>query len=90
MVAEACPLCCEDCCLETEGPEWVPEDTHPAHFPFNRMVHMVDACTNCGQCSEVCPYEIPVSKIFATVNKQVKDIFGYYSGVKTMIKFTIH
>lgn len=22
---EACPLCfCDDCCLEAEGPEWVP------------------------------------------------------------------
>ncbi len=82
---EACPLCyCEDCCLETEGPEWVPGGYTPAapFFHLTRMVHMVDACTNCGQCSEVCPCEIPVSKIFATVNNKVKDIFGYYSGVE--------
>ncbi len=81
---EACPLCfCEDCCLETEGPEWVPGGYTPAapFFHLTRMVHMVDACTNCGQCSEVCPCEIPVSKVFATVNNKVKELFGYYSGV---------
>ena len=81
---EACPLCfCEDCCLEAEGPEWVPGGYTPAapFFHLTRMVHMVDACTNCGQCSEVCPCEIPVSKVWATVNQKVRDIFGYYSGV---------
>ena len=81
---EACPLCfCEDCCLEAEGPEWVPGGYTPAapFFHLTRMVHMVDACTNCGQCSEVCPCEIPVSKVWATVNQKVRDVFGYYSGV---------
>ena len=81
---EACPLCfCDDCCLEAEGPEWVPGGYTPAapFFHLTRMVHMVDACTNCGQCSEVCPCEIPVSKVWATVNQKVRDIFGYYSGV---------
>lgn len=81
---EACPLCyCEDCCLEAEGPEWVPGGYTPAapFFHLTRMVHMADACTNCGQCSDVCPCEIPVSKIWATVNNKVKDVFGYYSGV---------
>jgi len=81
---EACPLCfCDDCCLETEGPEWVPGGYTPAapFFHLTRMVHMVDACTNCGQCSEVCPCEIPVAKTWATVNNKVREIFGYYSGV---------
>ncbi len=74
---------CEDCCLEAEGPEWVPGGYTPAapFFHLTRMVHMVDACTNCGQCSEVCPCEIPVSKVWATVNQKVRDVFGYYSGV---------
>ena len=81
---EACPLCyCEDCCLETEGHEWVPGGYTPAapFFHLTRMVHMADACTNCGQCTEVCPCEIPVAKIWATVNQKIKDEFGYYSGI---------
>lgn len=83
---EACPLCfCEDCCLEAEGPEWVPGGYTPAapFFHLTRMVHMVDACTNCGQCSEVCPSEIPVSKVWATVNNKVKEVYGYMSGFDT-------
>ncbi|WP_295722280.1 Coenzyme F420 hydrogenase/dehydrogenase, beta subunit C-terminal domain [uncultured Methanobrevibacter sp.] len=81
---EACPLCyCEDCCLETEGPEWVPGGYTPAapFFHLTRMVHMADACINCGQCSEVCPSEIPVSKIWATVNEKIRETFQYYSGI---------
>lgn len=83
---EACPLCyCEDCCLEAEGPEWVPGGYTPAapFFHLTRMVHMVDACTNCGQCTEVCPCEIPVSKVWATVNNKVKELYGYMSGFNT-------
>lgn len=83
---EACPLCfCEDCCLEAEGPEWVPGGYTPAapFFHLTRMVHMVDACTNCGQCSEVCPCEIPVAKVWDTVNNKVREIYGYVSGFKT-------
>lgn len=83
---EACPLCfCEDCCLEAEGPEWVPGGYTPAapFFHLTRMVHMVDSCTNCGQCSEVCPCEIPVAKVWNAVNNKIKETYGYVSGFKT-------
>ncbi len=83
---EACPLCfCEDCCLEAEGPEWVPGGYTPAapFFHLTRMVHMVDACTNCGQCSEVCPCEIDVAGLWDTVNNKVREEYGYVSGFKT-------
>ena len=92
---EACPLCfCEDCCLEAEGPEWVPGGYTPAapFFHLTRMVHMVDACTNCGQCSEVCPCEIPVAKVWSTVNNKVREVYGYIPGFDTddRIPFTEH
>ena len=92
---EACPLCfCEDCCLETEGPEWVPGGYTPAapFFHLTRMVHMVDACTNCGQCSEVCPCEIPVAKVWSTVNNKVREIYGYIPGMGSddPLPFTDH
>ena len=92
---EACPLCfCEDCCLEAEGPEWVRGGYTPAapFFHLTRMVHMVDACTNCGQCSDVCPCEIPVAKVWSTVNNKVKEVYGYMSGFDTgqPIPFTDH
>ncbi len=80
---EACPICfCEECCLESEGPEWIPGGYTPAPplFHLTRMVHMVDSCTNCGQCSEVCPCEIPLSKIWSTVNNKIRKTYGYVPG----------
>ncbi len=92
---EACPLCfCDDCCLETEGPDWVPGGYTPAapFFHLTRLVHMADSCTNCGQCSEVCPCEIPVAKVWSTVNNKIREIYGYFPGMATTgpIPFTDH
>ena len=92
---EACPLCfCDDCCLEAEGPEWVPGGYTPAapFFHLTRMVHMVDSCTNCGQCTEVCPCEIPVAKVWSTVNNKIRDVYGYLPGFDNgePIPFTEH
>ena len=92
---EACPLCfCDDCCLESEGPEWIPGGYTPAapFFHLTRMVHMADSCTNCGQCSEACPCEIPLSKIWSTVNNKIRDIYGYIPGMKEdeNLPFTRH
>ena len=92
---EVCPLCfCDDCCLEAEGPEWVPGGYTPAapFFHLTRMVHMVDSCTNCGQCTEVCPCEIPVAKVWSTVNNKIRDVYGYLPGFDNgePIPFTEH
>ena len=92
---EACPLCfCEDCCLEAEGPEWISGGYIPTAplFHLTRMVHMVDACTNCGQCSDACPCEIPISKVWSTVNNKIRDVYGYVPGFASdnRIPFTQH
>jgi formate dehydrogenase subunit beta len=49
-------------------------------FHFVRMLHMVDSCTNCGQCEEVCPAEIPLAKIFHKINVQLQEAFKYKPG----------
>jgi len=81
---EACPICyCDDCCLEAHnGPDWLSKGEIPPSpmFHLERMIHMVESCTNCGQCEEVCPSEIPLAKIWHEVNAKVKDNFGYVKG----------
>jgi formate dehydrogenase subunit beta len=51
-------------------------------FHMERLIHMVDSCTNCGQCEEVCPAEIPLAKIWHEINSKMKEVYGYERGVK--------
>ncbi len=80
---EACPICwCIKCTIESESDDWVGKGEIPPSpmFHFVRMIHMVDSCTNCGQCEEVCPAEIPLAKIFHKVNRNIQDVFDYHPG----------
>jgi len=81
---EACPLCyCAECTLEANGPEWVSKGELPPSpmFHLERLVHMVDSCTNCGQCEEVCPGEIPLAKIAHEINSKLQEDYGYIRGM---------
>ena len=80
---EACPICfCEKCSIESETDKWVGKGELPPSpmFHFVRMIHMVDSCTNCGQCEEVCPAEIPLARIWHEINVKLQDVFRYYPG----------
>jgi len=80
---EACPICfCKECSIESESVNWVPKGEIPPSpmFHFVRMLHMVDSCTNCGQCEEVCPAEIPLARIFHKINVELQEVFGYHPG----------
>ncbi|AUB55128.1 hypothetical protein DSECCO2_292810 [anaerobic digester metagenome] len=80
---EACPICfCKECSIESESVNWVPKGEIPPSpmFHFVRMLHMVDSCTNCGQCEEVCPAEIPLARIFHKINVELQDVFDYHPG----------
>ena len=80
---EACPICfCKECSIQSESDHWVEKGIIPPSpmFHFVRMIHMVDSCTNCGQCEEVCPGEIPLAKIFHEINVQLQEEFGYRPG----------
>ncbi|MGF7117129.1 Coenzyme F420 hydrogenase/dehydrogenase, beta subunit C-terminal domain [Methanobacterium oryzae] len=80
---EACPICyCAECTLEANGPEWVAKGELPPSpmFHLERLVHMADSCTNCGQCEEVCPAEIPLAKIAHEINSKLQETYGYVRG----------
>ncbi|HNS25950.1 MAG TPA: Coenzyme F420 hydrogenase/dehydrogenase, beta subunit C-terminal domain, partial [Methanobacteriaceae archaeon] len=80
---EACPLCfCRDCSIQSESNNWVEKGIIPPSpmFHFVRMLHMVDSCTNCGQCEEVCPSEIPLARIFHEINVKLQEEFDYKPG----------
>jgi formate dehydrogenase subunit beta len=95
---EACPLCnCVLCDYETartlHSPELVRAEAKrkgslrvPAgtlQFQLGRLMHISPICTACGQCSDVCPVDIPVADIFIRAAKQVQESLDYAPGRDT-------
>lgn len=78
-----CPVCyCKECYL---GPNriLVKRGTYPPErmFHLTRLAHIADSCVNCGMCEAVCPMEIPLTKLYHMVNKELSSIFNYESGI---------
>jgi len=80
---DACPICyCKDCTLEADrgivaGGE-IPPDVM---FPMIWFSHVMDSCVNCGQCQDVCPMELPLSRLTFMLNRELADIFKYEPGM---------
>ncbi|MBU4260318.1 MAG: 4Fe-4S dicluster domain-containing protein [Proteobacteria bacterium] len=92
---QACPVCyCRECVFLTDvfaarpetllrraqkrGSVKLPTDT--TMFHLTRLSHIAHSCVGCGQCSSVCPSNIPVADIFTTVAAQVQAAYDYVPG----------
>jgi len=81
---DACPIYCyEDRAIKSKAPEgtFPGEIPVPLIFHLERMINMIDSCTNCGQCEDVCPMDIPLARIWQEVNLDISNIFGYRAGI---------
>lgn len=80
---DVCPICyCVECSLEKE--HYVPKDqVPPSYLTFQgiKLAHMGFSCINCGQCEDVCPSEIPLSKIYQKVQDKYKQENDFVAGV---------
>ena len=80
---DACPACtCERCVFD--NPNSGVENKSPANsfeeklFHIIRAYHVAGRCTDCGECSRVCPQNIPLHLLNRKFIKDINEFYGEY------------
>jgi Na+-translocating ferredoxin:NAD+ oxidoreductase RnfC subunit len=78
-----CPACsCEKCVFD--NPQSGVENKAPADsfeenmFHIIRAFHVAGRCTDCGECSRVCPQNIPLHLLNRKFIKDINSLYGEY------------
>ena len=80
---DVCPACtCEKCVFD--NPTSGVENKAPANSFEEKMFHIIRAfhvagrCTDCGECSRVCPQNIPLHLLNRKFIKDINEFYGEY------------
>ncbi len=80
---DVCPACtCEKCVFN--NPNSGVENKSPANsfeeqmFHIIRAFHVAGRCTDCGECSRVCPQQIPLHLLNRKFIKDINEFYGDY------------
>lgn len=80
---DVCPACtCEKCVFD--NPDSPVENKAPSNefeekmFHIIRAFHVVGRCTDCGECSRVCPQNIPLHLLNRKFIKDINELYGDY------------
>lgn len=80
---DVCPACtCEKCVFD--NPKSGVENKAPANefeekmFHIIRAFHVAGRCTDCGECSRVCPQHIPLHLLNRKFIKDINEFYGEY------------
>lgn len=80
---DVCPACtCEKCVFD--NPNSGVENKSPANSFEEKMFHIIRAfhvagrCTDCGECSRVCPQNIPLHLLNRKFIKDINNFYGDY------------
>ena len=78
-----CPACsCEKCVFDNDASgiaNKAPADSFEENmFHIIRAFHVAGRCTDCGECSRVCPQNIPLHLLNRKFIKDIDEFFGEY------------
>ncbi len=86
---DVCPACtCEKCVFD--NPNSGVENKSPANSFEEKMFHIIRAfhvagrCTDCGECSRVCPQNIPLHLLNRKFIKDIDSFYGEYQAGETV------
>ena len=86
---DACPACtCEKCVFD--NPSSGVENKAAANSFEEKMFHIIRAfhvagrCTDCGECSRVCPQNIPLHLLNRKFIKDINEFYGEYQAGETV------
>ena len=78
-----CPACsCEKCVFDNPASgvqnKAIADSFEEKMFHIIRAFHVAARCTDCGECSRVCPQKIPLHLLNRKFIKDISDLYGPY------------
>lgn len=84
-----CPACsCEKCVFDNDksgiAQKAAASDFEENNFHIIRAFHVAARCTDCGECSRVCPQNIPLHLLNRKFIKDINELYGDYQAGSDM------
>ncbi len=77
-----CPACsCRECIFDIPEPRWLgkaKELSEDQFYHIIRAYHVAGRCVDCGECTRVCPVDLPLQELNRKFIKDINELYGEY------------